>query len=105
MRLFGREWEVFTAAHSRFYARALGVPPSRLCAADKFSITLEPERFYLVRTRIAGELCEYMEGGPRRYPEAYPMGAIADRREWFGTVVRHNRIWVARFIFRYKPPY
>jgi hypothetical protein len=92
MRVFGREWEIFTAAHSRYYARRLGVPPSRLCAADKLATALEPWWLYLPRAWLSGELRYYMETGPERYPYAYPVGVIRDKRRWFANLQHHNRI-------------
>lgn len=45
--------------HSRSYAERIGLEPSRLCWADKFSFVLEPAWFYLLRARLSGELVEY----------------------------------------------
>ena len=91
-RLFGRSWGVFTAAHSRFYARLLGVEPSLLCAADKLATALEPWWLYLPRVWASGELQYYMDGGPARYPDAYPDGAIRDARAWFANLQRDARM-------------
>jgi hypothetical protein len=96
MRVFGVEWEVFTAAHSRYYARLLRVPPSRLCAADKLATALEPYWLYLPRAWLSGELRYYMDTGPARYPGAYPDGRISDARRWFDNMVYHNLAWVYR---------
>ena len=60
MRIFGRRWEEFTRHHSRFHSRRDGARPSRLCYADKLALCCEWEWFYLFRTRITGELGEYM---------------------------------------------
>lgn len=51
-------WGRFTLLHSRFYAAHLGLSPSRLCAADKLAMTLEP--FYVQRVRLSGEVWEYL---------------------------------------------
>lgn len=54
-------WYRFTACHSESFARLLGWPPSRLCAADKIAITLYPEWLWLALTRLSGELWEYLD--------------------------------------------
>ena len=59
-RFFGKRWHDFCLYHSRYYARAAGVKPSRLCIADKYLVTLEPWWFYLPRVRWSGELEEYL---------------------------------------------
>lgn len=92
MRVFGRKWEVFTVAHSRYYAKLLGYPPSLLCAADKLATALEPYWLYLPRAWLSGELRYYMETGPTRYPYAYPGGVIRDPRRWFENMCKHNRM-------------
>ena len=93
-RWFGPAWRVFTCSHSRFYARLLEIPPSRLCAADKLATALEPWWLYLPRAALTGELDEYMAEGPRLHPHAYPAGPITDRRAWFRNMVASNAHWV-----------
>lgn len=63
-RLFGAEWGQWTRLHSRSYAKMLGWPPSRLCAADKLACALEWPPFYLLRVRLSGELREYRASFP-----------------------------------------
>lgn len=58
--LFGREWHDFCLLHSRFYAKKLGRPVSRLCLADKLAICLTPRWLYLPMVRWTGEIHEYM---------------------------------------------
>lgn len=58
--LFGAEWEHFMLCHSRFYARRIGSPVSRLGVADKLAPTLEDRETYLRRTLASGELWEYL---------------------------------------------
>ncbi len=55
-----REWFYFTACHSRYYARMLHKPPSRLCWADKLAVSAYPRWLYLLLARLSGELWEYM---------------------------------------------
>lgn len=86
--LFGPAWGNFTAAHSRFYAAFAGLSVSDLCAADKLATALEPWWLYLPRAWASGELREYMDGGPARYPAAYPNGRIESKRLWFANLQR-----------------
>jgi len=68
--------------HSRHYARKHGAPPSKLCWADKYSITYEPWWLYLPRAWASGELKEYRQ-------EAADAGFLplsATHREWFAWV-------------------
>lgn len=60
-------WGMFTLLHSRYYARHLGRRPSRLCAADKLAIKLEPA--YLARVVLSGEVWEHVRHARAgRYP-------------------------------------
>lgn len=61
MRRFGREWRLFTGAHSRWWADAYGIRPSRLCYADKMAILTTPKWLYLLQARLGGEFAEYAE--------------------------------------------
>lgn len=60
-RWFGVEWHDLCLYHSRFYAKRAGVPPSRLCFADKLAPSVEPWWFYLPRAWASGELWEYLK--------------------------------------------
>lgn len=75
-------WGRFTLLHSRFYAAHLGLTPSRLCAADKLAMTLEP--FYLQRVRLSGEVWEYLaQARAGRYGELeLPEGGHQAMRHW-----------------------
>jgi hypothetical protein len=53
-------WGRESLLHSRFYAKKLGQNPSRLCWADKYSITLIPWWLYLPMTIATGEVWEYV---------------------------------------------
>lgn len=59
-RLFGPQWEEFTCCHSRFWAKKMGRPFSRLCVADKLAFVLTPLWLYLPMVRWTGEIQEYM---------------------------------------------
>lgn len=89
MRIFGRRWEEFARHHSRYYSRRDGVQPSQLCYADKLALCCEWPRFYLFRTRITGELCEYMalsEVGGKYSCKEYMTRMIDTPQSWFSAV-------------------
>ena len=48
-------WGEFVYYHSRFLAKRHGRRPSRLCAADKLAVALEPWWLYLPRVIASGE--------------------------------------------------
>lgn len=58
---FGGHWGSFCLLHSRYYAKKYHLPISRLCVADKISVTLEPRWFYLLRVILSGEVWEYLD--------------------------------------------
>ncbi len=45
--------------HGRTVAKENNLPPSDLCWADKYSLFCDPEWFYLLRTRLSGEIKEF----------------------------------------------
>lgn len=57
------DWFYLTLLHSRFYARRMGMPPSRLCWADKRVIAVTPAWLQVALMWPTGELKEYMHGG------------------------------------------
>lgn len=59
--LFGIEYQNLCLFHSRHYAKAHGMSPSKLCYADKLSIAYDPMFLYLLRARVTGELLLYRE--------------------------------------------
>jgi hypothetical protein len=59
-RLFGQEYYNFCIGHSRSLCRQVGVRYSKLCWADKCSVSLESDWFYLLRARLTGELGQYL---------------------------------------------
>jgi len=67
--ILGREYGDLVRGHSQGYANLVGVPLSRLYAADKLAIALEVSWLYLARTRATGELAQYRtqnRGRPRK---------------------------------------
>lgn len=93
-RWFGQQWGDFSLLHSRFYAKRLGRPFSRLCVADKLAVALEPWWFYLPRVWLSGELGEYIQGWGGRTSAEDPY-TWAGRRRWHRDVVAYLMAWVA----------
>lgn len=66
-------------AHSRSYAHDVGIPPSKLCWADKLCVLYDPWWLYLPRVILSGEIHEYRA-------EATKAGLITpemSNREWY----------------------
>ena len=98
MRLFGPRWEALTRHHSRCYSRRDGMEPSPLCYADKLALCYEWPAFYLFRTRLTGELREYMalsEAGGKYSCREYMNRRIDTPKAWFAAVRRFTLRYVA----------
>lgn len=100
MGLFGQQWHDFTLLHSRFYARAVGKPHSRLCAADKLATALTPRWLYLTLVRLTGEIDEYMGmAGQGKYQRdesvmwSLKQSGKFDRISWHATMTAFMRKW------------
>ena len=91
MRIFGQEWYDFTLLHSRFYAKRLGKPLSKLCYTDKLSFLLTPRWLYLTMARWSGELWEYRLGQASRTPAH----AAQSDEEWHAEVTKYMTAWIA----------
>lgn len=63
LRLFGNGsgYAKMVLCHSRHLARQLGLEPSKLCWADKYSHCFDPWWFYIPRAWLSGELREYRQ--------------------------------------------
>jgi len=101
--LFGEFWQSFTVRHSRYWAKRMGLPVSRLCAADKLAFVLMPAWLYLPMARATGELSEYMQksaerqaGGERFTAEESAMISSSDSRVWLQGLQSYTRRWVDR---------
>lgn len=96
-RLFGREWHDFCLLHSRFYAKRLNRPFSRLCVADKLAIALTPSWLYLPMVRLTGEISEYRQGEGGRIRARLSKGWKYHRYEsdwsWHRRVQDYCRRW------------
>lgn len=97
-RIFGRRWEEFTRHHSRFHSRRDGARPSRLCYADKLALCYEWEWFYLFRTRITGELREYMalSANGKYSCKEYMNRSIETPQSWYRAVKSFTLRYVAQ---------
>jgi hypothetical protein len=100
---FGESWQSFTVRHSRYWAKSMGLPVSRFCAADKLAFVLMPAWLYLPMTRATGELAEYMQrsgerqaGGERFTAEESAMISSSDPRVWLEGLQSYTRRWVER---------
>ena len=58
-RLLGVDYGNLIRGHSNGYASMVGLPHSKLYAADKVAFALEPGWLWLWRTRLTGEWTEY----------------------------------------------
>ena len=98
MRIFGRRWEEFTRHHFRFHSRRDGARPSRLCYADKLALCCEWEWFYLFRTRITGELREYMalSANGKYSCKEYMNRSIETPQSWYRAVKSFTLRYVAQ---------
>lgn len=93
-------WGQFSLLHSRYYAKTLGLQPSRLCVADKLAIALTPAWFYLPLVRATGEIREYMAHAKHRIvgninitDEEKARVVSASEREWYAGVQSYCRRW------------
>jgi len=96
---FGR-WGNFCLLHSRYYAKSLGLQPSRLCIADKLAIALTPAWLYLPMVRATGEIHEYMAHAHHRAKgniniTAEELARVTSRceRDWYLGVQSYCRRW------------
>jgi hypothetical protein len=86
--LFGPKYYDLVLLHSRHLANKMGLPPSKLCWADKLSMRFEPQWFYLLRARVTGEILEY-----RRKADASGfIPYLAPDKAWHGKLVKHLEV-------------
>lgn len=93
-------WGVFTLLHSRYFAKTLGLQPSRLCVADKLAIALTPAWLYLPLVRATGEIREYMAhaqhrivGNERVSADERTALTSGSERDWYRGVQEYCRRW------------
>lgn len=96
---YGHPWGMFTLLHSRYYAKSLGLQPSRLCVADKLAIALTPAWLYLPMVRATGEIHEYRAHAVHRLQGNEAVTAeerlmiLAGERQWYAGVQAYCRRW------------
>jgi hypothetical protein len=93
-------WYYLSLLHSRYYAKSLGLQPSRLCMADKLAIALTPAWLYLPMVRATGEIREYMAHAKHRAVGNINISAeelrrvtSASERDWYAGVQSYCRRW------------
>lgn len=103
----GNDWRDFTLLHSRYYAKKLGRPFSRLCVADKLACAITPAWLYVPMVCATGEIYEYFANGLKEKADAHDLtakgaalreirrGALwTDPWVWFHGLQRYMRLWV-----------
>lgn len=106
MRLmFGDAWGDFCLLHSRYYAKKLNRPYSKLCAADKLATAMTPAWLYLPMVRATGEIAEYMSRAATmaKYsrslnPQELAQVTSDNQRAWFAGVQSHMRRWAMEHV-------
>lgn len=93
-------WAKFSLLHSRYFAKTLGLQPSRLCMADKLAIALTPGWLYLPLVRASGEIHEYMAHAKHRIvgninitDDEKQRVISASQTEWYQGVQSYCRRW------------
>jgi hypothetical protein len=93
-RLFGPAWGDLCLYHSRYYAKAHGAHPSRLCFADKLACALTPGWLYLPMVSATGEIHEYLQQAQTAESKHWkPTGY--DKRAWHTQLRDYMQRWVA----------
>jgi hypothetical protein len=87
------KWGQFSLYHSRYYAKANGVQPSRLCFADKLSFPLTPRWLYLPAVTATGEINEYLKNAQKADSGHWkPTGY--DKKLWHKQLCEYMIKWV-----------
>jgi hypothetical protein len=92
------KWGQFSLLHSRYYAKALGLPFSRLCVADKLSFPLTPRWLYLPAVCATGEIREYLNMAKNADTKAGHWKAAdysQDLKLWHSELCAYMTKWVA----------
>ena len=90
--LFGHKWLAFTLLHSRFLAKKSDCKPSKLCMADKLSITLTPAWLYLPMVRATGEINEY-RALARKGKYSHSNVVRETDEQWYRAVQNYLKAW------------
>lgn len=94
--VYPRYWHDFLLCHSRYYAKKLGKPFSRLCVADKLAFALTPRWLYLPMVHATGEIHEYLKMAAvakdhANFKTADYRGAS---KVWHAELCRYMAAWV-----------
>jgi hypothetical protein len=100
--MYSRKWYYFTLYHSRFLAKKENNGEySKLCVADKLSITLEPKWFYLTRVILSGEIKEYKSLAKKRESDGEKINKYESMNlnlnttsAWYDSVMSYLKRWV-----------
>lgn len=84
------KWHDFCLYHSRHYAKQAGAPISKLCLVDKLAFTYQCRWWYLLTTRLTGEIDEY----------------LSNQKYWSAGLNRHDSskwyddlcVWVREYV-------
>lgn len=95
--VFGDEWGDFCRYHSRYYAKAASMQPSRLCFADKLSFALTPWWLYLPMVTATGEIREYLKNA-QTADSAHWKPTGYDKRKWHAQLCEYMVDWVMTHI-------
>lgn len=79
------DWHDFALCHSRYYADKIGKPTSKLYAADKLAMILEPVWLYLPRVILSGEYREFKERATSKYGVAPEL--VSTPIKWYRITV------------------
>lgn len=91
----GCKWYNFTLLHSRYLAKAIGKPFSRLCVADKLAIVITPAWLYLPMVRLTGELEEYLENARNADSGRFSARDYSnDVNGWHRELKRYMLAWI-----------
>ena len=95
-------WSLLSLLHSRYFAKRLGLQPSRLCIADKLALGLTPWWLYLPMVRATGEVHEYMAqaqhrlNGNEAVNESERAALLSGQQKaWYLGVQAYMHRWVA----------
>ena len=86
-------WGQFSLYHSRYYSKANGAQPSKLCFADKLSFPLTPSWLYLPAVTATGEINEYLKNAQKADSGHWkPTGY--DKKLWHRQLCEYMTKWV-----------
>lgn len=92
-------WHQFCLYHSRYYAKANGAQPSRLCFADKLVFVSTPWWLYRILANASGEILEYMrEYRPGGKYSAEVGANPVTQKEWWSSATLYSSAWLTEHI-------